>query len=125
MLITNSIRRITMVSSYHLKHVIRGRESRLIVLILLAVLSIACTARADVITDWNQTALNTTNAIGLPFPQQTRAMAMVHAAMFDAVNSIDHRFSPYAIRISPPSGASPEAAAAAAAHRVLLILAPT
>jgi hypothetical protein len=45
--------------------------------------------------------------------------------MFDAVNSIDHRFTSYAIRIDPQGVASPEAAAATAAHRVLLTLVPT
>ena len=47
------------------------------------------------------------------------------AAIFDAVNSVDHRYRPYAIDLTAPTGASAEAAAAAAAHRVLVSLIPT
>lgn len=55
-----------------------------------ALLFLACgigVSQADVITDWNQTALRTTDIAGTAVPVQTRAMAMVHAAMFDAVNA--------------------------------------
>jgi hypothetical protein len=49
---------------------------------------------------------------------------MMHAAIFDAVNATNHRYTPYAVDIYAP-GASPEAAAAAAAHGVLLNLIPS
>jgi hypothetical protein len=49
---------------------------------------------------------------------------MVHIAMFDAVNGIDPRYQPYLILPEPPAGASPEAAAASAAHGVLVRLFP-
>ena len=112
-----------MARHFYIHNLISSCAFRVAVLTLLT--SLTTTVHADVITDWNQIALNATNAINLPFPQQTRAMAMTHAAMFDAVNSIDHRYSSYAIRIQAPSGSSPEAAAAAAGHRVLVNLAPT
>jgi len=104
---------------------IRGSKFRLMFALLLCAGCLSRATRADVITDWNQTALTTAPAVSPQFPPQTRVMAMVHAAMFDAVNSIDHRFHSYAIRIDAPRGASAEAAAAAAAHRVLATLAPT
>jgi hypothetical protein len=97
----------------------------LALILLMVVIGLPSTARADVVTDWNQIALNMASAINPQFAQQTRALAIVHVAMFDAVNSIDQRFSTYAIRLHAPSGASPEAAAATAAYRVLLTLAPT
>jgi hypothetical protein len=51
-------------------------------------------------------------------------MAIVHTAMFDAVNSIDARYSPYKVRVTTAPGSSPEAAAVAAAHAALVALYP-
>jgi len=93
-----------MAHHFYIHKLISSCAFRLAMLTLLTTVTLTTTVHADVITDWNQIALNATNAINLPFPQQTRAMAMTHAAMFDAVNSIDHRYSSYAIRIQAPSG---------------------
>ena len=57
-------------------------------------------------------------------PVQTRVMAMVHAAMFDAVNAIERKYSVYAVDVSAPPGASADAAAARAAHGILERLYP-
>src|SRR6202166_4207151 len=46
--------------------------------------------------------------------------AYVHLAVFDAVNAIDHRFQPYLFTANPPAGANKDAAAVAAAHRILV-----
>jgi hypothetical protein len=81
-------------------------------------------ASADVVTDWNQTAVRATEVAGFPPPPQTRAMAMVHAAVYDAVNAIDRRHAVYAVDVKAPAGASPEAAAAASAHGILVGLFP-
>ncbi len=80
--------------------------------------------QADVVTDWNQIANTTLAAGGVRFPPQTRALAIMHAAMFDSVNAIDRQYAAYAIDLSAP-GASPEAAAAAAAHLVMVTLVPS
>ena len=80
-------------------------------------LSLAQPARADVITDWNSTAIAVARAAGDPVILRT--LAMVHIAMFDAVNSAGPRFHSYAVQL-PGGGASPEAAAAAAAHGILI-----
>ena len=45
--------------------------------------------------------------------------AYADVAMYDAVNSIDGRFQPFAVRVSAPRGASRDAAASVAAHDVL------
>jgi hypothetical protein len=81
-------------------------------------------AHADVVLDWNVVALRTTAAAPFNPPLESRNMAIVHAAMFDAVNSIEHEFEPFAVRLHAPEGASPDAAAAAAAHLVLVQLYP-
>ena len=51
-------------------------------------------------------------------------MAIVHIAMFDAVNSIEPRYKPHLVRLTATPDASEEAAAAAAAAAVLIKLVP-
>jgi hypothetical protein len=84
----------------------------------------ATAARGDVIMDWNAKAdaiavekqlLNAANA---------RGQAMLHIAMFEAVNAIDRRYAPYKLSLSADRAASREAAAASAAYDVLLALHP-
>ena len=56
----------------------------------------------------------------------TRSFAMMHAAIYDAVNSIDRRHTAYAVLLDHVSHrASKEAAAASAAHDVLAALYPS
>jgi len=81
-------------------------------------------ARADVVLDWNVVALKTTAAAPFNPPLETRNLAIVHAAMFDAVNAIAGEFHPYAVRLRVHENASPAAAAAAAAHAALVRLYP-
>jgi hypothetical protein len=85
---------------------------------------VATLAHADVVTDWNLTAIRAAGTIGISTGVQSRLMAMTHAAIFDAVNSIERRYTPYAVEVSPPAGASAEAAAITAAHGVLTQLVP-
>src|SRR3954469_19620958 len=94
--------------------------ARLGVLLVLAVLAFPGAARADVVTDWSETTANALlrdagqGAYGLP------QMAMVHGAMIDATNAIDHRYHPYLARLRARPWYSSDAAVAAAAHRVLI-----
>lgn len=92
--------------------------------IILFILLSAAIVRADVVLDWNITALKATDAAPFNPPVESRNLAIVHAAMFDAVNSIVGEFRPYAVELSTPKGASPDAAAAAAAHFALVQLYP-
>jgi hypothetical protein len=84
----------------------------------------AADGRADVVTDWNQAAVRATEVAGAPVPAQLRMMAMVHAAIFDAVNTVEGKYASYAVELPATRGASPEAAAAAAAHGTLERLFP-
>ena len=83
----------------------------------LLAFGLAPPAGADVVTDWNQTAIRATEIAGVPVPVQTRVMSLVHGAVFDAVNAIDQKYAVYAVDVRAPTGASAQAAAAAAAHR--------
>ena len=69
------------------------------------------------VLQWNEIAVATIGAQP-PFPS-TRYMATVQVAVFEAVNAITGHYEPYLGTISAPPGASPEAAAVAAAHGVL------
>jgi len=96
------------------------RTMALSALILLG----AAVVRADTVLDWNITALKTTAAAPFNPPVESRNLAVVHAAMFDAVNSIIGEFHGYAVEFGAPKGASADAAAAAAAHFALVKLYP-
>ena len=76
---------------------------------------------AEVIIEWNQ--LLQQNIGGPPFPQ-VRTYAMMHIAMADAVVAIEGDYRPYRAQVWAPRGASAEAAAAQAAHDVLVVLVP-
>jgi hypothetical protein len=83
-------------------------------------------AAADpaVITTWNGHAVATltqaapVGAAKLP-PEVFLYLSFVHLAMYNAVNGITGEYELYRWQGEPQAGASPEAAAAAAAHRVL------
>ena len=85
----------------------------------------AGTARADEITDWNQTMLRAGLLGGSSPLAMTRIAAIVQAAVFDAVNGIDRRYSPIHVAPAGPAGASQRAAAVQAAYVALLKLYPT
>jgi hypothetical protein len=75
-----------------------------------------------VITEWNTIAEGAIPAsAGVTLP---RTYAMMHIAMFDAVNSIEGGYTAYRVRVPAWYGASREAAAAQAAHDVLAALLP-
>jgi hypothetical protein len=93
--------------------------ARIVVALVLAASAAAPAAHADVVTDWNLTAVAAAVAAGQNSLQQSRTVAIVHAAIYDAVNGIERRYTPYLADIAAPPGASREAAAAAAAHGVL------
>jgi hypothetical protein len=83
-------------------------------------------ARADVITDWNDTAgraaIVACISPGSDPLHESRMYAMAHLAIHDALNAISRRFHPYALDIHAPAEASAAAAAAAAARDVLVAL---
>ena len=81
-------------------------------------------AAADVITDWDETAVAAGYTARQGPPPHSRIVAMVHLAMFEAANSIDARYRPYRARLPAEPGASREAAAASAAHYVLVRIYP-
>jgi hypothetical protein len=83
-------------------------------------------ATADLVTDWNVQAFEIAAAAGTSSASlRARAVAMVHAAMHDALNAIEPRYSVYAVTAPASPQASPEAAVIGAATGVLSRLFPT
>jgi hypothetical protein len=91
---------------------------RIAVLVLVEGLLLSVPARADVTTDWNAIAVQLSIPVR-PGPSSMLDFAMVHAAMHGAIQAYDRRFEPYAVAIPNATG-SPIAAAASAAHDVLV-----
>jgi hypothetical protein len=89
--------------------------------IAITVLVAAYTSAQNVVSQWNAIASTTIVANGKEVPAASGVwFAYVHLAVFDAVNAIDHRFQPYLFSANPAPGANQDAAAVAAAHRVLV-----
>ncbi|MGA8212284.1 MAG: vanadium-dependent haloperoxidase [Candidatus Sulfotelmatobacter sp.] len=82
-------------------------------------------AKADAVLDWNVIAVNTAVANNQNPFAQARYAAIVQLAVFEAVNSITHKYQPYLGAITAPSDASPDAAAIEAAYQVLSTYFPT
>jgi PAP2 superfamily len=97
-------------------------------LFALVMIGAAPSAFANVITDWDEKGIAAVTGMASlggtsPYMAQ-RMMAMVHAAMFDAVNSIERRYRPYLVQLPADPATSKEAAAAAAAAAVLATIDP-
>jgi membrane-associated phospholipid phosphatase len=79
------------------------------------------------VIEWNRTLLIIVRTKGAQpaTVHPTRSYAILHAAIYDAVNAIDRSHEPYVVELSRvPATASHEAAASAAAHDVLSALYP-
>ncbi|MBC7854253.1 MAG: vanadium-dependent haloperoxidase [Pirellulaceae bacterium] len=86
---------------------------------------IASSAHADTVTDWNAIMQATVSTPPSNAVLQTRWGAITQLAVFEAVNAIEGDYEPYlGDVIVAPAGASPDAAAIAAAHRTLVTLRP-
>ena len=102
------------------------------ILSLFAMIGIAEPALAEnTVTRWAEQSLQAVRAANVGTPNAGRLYAMVNVAMYDAVNGIDaarHRFGrEHALvpTVGAPRAGSRNAAAAAAAHAVLVALVPS
>jgi hypothetical protein len=87
---------------------------------LLVVLLGVCAQAQNPVADWNAIALNTIVVTAKKGPPVAPVyFAYVSVAMYDAANAVDHRFTPFAVSLKAPAGASQDAAVIVAAHDVL------
>ncbi|HEY4908422.1 MAG TPA: vanadium-dependent haloperoxidase [Methylomirabilota bacterium] len=100
----------------------RRRLPHLLAALVLA--AAASHASADTVTEWNQTSIDVLKAGNIAGNPWSRCMAMVHVAIADAVNTIQGRYTRYAVSIPAASNASADAAAAAAARGILIQVYP-
>ena len=63
------------------------------------------TVRADMVTDWNFNFQRAAKAAAQLPPVEARCASIVQAAVFDAVNGIDHEYEPYLVSERAPNGA--------------------
>ena len=85
-------------------------------------------ATVNPVVEWNKTLLVIVRTSGAQpaTVHPTRSFAIMHAAIYDAVNAIDRSHEPYLVELGRvPATASRDAAASVAAHDVLSALYPT
>ena len=101
----------------------RAHRARLGVLMAvgaLSTLAVSAPARADTVTQWNSYGANALARVAGQGAIAVPHLAMVHGAMYDAVNAIDRRYEPYLCIPRAKRWYSQDAAAATAAYRVLV-----
>src|SRR5437879_4665662 len=92
-----------------------------VIVCLASFLSVVPVHASNVVVDWNSIASTVIITNGTK-PSVTSAVwfAYVQLAVYDAVNAISHRYEPFLFRMNGPVHASKDAAAIAAAHRILV-----
>jgi len=93
--------------------------------------------RGDIVADWNAALLNGvrdwTTTSDDPYPGRivpsappvvARNLAMIHVAMFDAMNGVDGAYTPYLATLAPAPNTSALAASTSAAYEVAAALYP-
>jgi hypothetical protein len=96
------------------------RRGMLAAVAALSTMLLAVTAHADTVTQWNLIASNALVRDAGQGAVANAHLAMVHGAIYDAVNAIDGRYEPYLGAPSAKPWYSQDAAAATAAYRVLV-----
>jgi len=81
--------------------------------------------KADAVTEWNIRACDIAGPANLDAPTANRMLAIVHTAIYEAVNAVTKRYPAGDIKIDAPAGASLDAAVAASSHTTLLKLVPS
>ncbi len=98
----------------------RARRALAAGAIALSTVVVAAPARADTVTEWNGITANALVSVANQGAFALPHFAMVHGAMYDAVNAIDGRYQPYLVSPRARRWYSQDAAAATAAYRVLV-----
>ena len=101
------------------------RKLELWLAVVALVIAMSSFARADVVTEWNENAQQALLTAKTSPVVSTRVLAIMHVAMFDAVNGIERRYTPIHVDFDAPPGASRRAAAIQAAYATLVKLFPS
>src|SRR5213592_3293288 len=99
------------------------KASKLFSCSALTAFVIGTVAHADVVTEWNNAALDAIRDGHTAPPIASRSLAILHVSIYDAVNGIARTHEPYLVQSAVSSSASRQAAASAA-HEALVDLFP-
>ncbi len=103
-------------------------KCRLLALVTVPAWAATSIASANVVTDWDEIGVKTVQPIGLSPPINSgllfRAMAVMHLAMFNAVDAIEPHYQSYKFQTKALPDTSEEAAAASAAANVIAGIVP-
>jgi PAP2 superfamily len=103
-----------------------SQKPRWITLLVVATSLLASSmVQADVVTDWNVKASALVVEAKLGPPPANRVLAIVHTAVYEAVNAITQRYPASGLKLEAAPGASIEAAVAAANHATLAKCVPS
>ena len=81
-------------------------------------------AKADAVTEWNARACEIVGGPSIDTPSGNRILAIMHTAIYEAVNAITGKYPPGELRLNATRGASVDAAVAGASRAVLVKLVP-
>jgi hypothetical protein len=103
------------------------KVAKLVLLFTVFATLTAHTARADEVADWNRNLFEAARLNNPPTSPLliTRNAALVQAAVFDAVNGIERRYTPIHVAPAAEPGSSRRAAVVQAAYAVLVRLYPS
>ena len=105
-----------------------NHTQKLVFILAISVISFLLTplpARADSVTAWNAKACEIAVSANIDPPSANRMIAIMHTAIYEAVNAITKRYPTGTLKIDADPGASVDAAVAAASHSTLLSFFPT
>jgi hypothetical protein len=100
-------------------------KTRAVCLAAAVVVAAPSSVRADVVTRWNAAALDAIRAERTAPPVASRALAILHVSIYDAVNGIVRTHEPYLVPSAVPASANVDAAASTAARIALTALFPS
>ena len=78
--------------------------------VVVLALGAKTSTRADAVTEWNAHWEEAVFATSQPVPAQARFGSILHLAIFDAVNGIQRKYSPYLVHEEAPPGARADTA---------------
>ena len=90
----------------------------------VSVTAMGLAAESNVVLDWNALMLDAIRLDDTGPTLGSRNLAILHAAIYDAVNSVERTHQPYRLELDAPLGTSAAAAAVAAGYEVMLALYP-
>jgi hypothetical protein len=82
-------------------------------------------AKADAVSEWNVRACDLLGTTTLDTPTGNRVLAIMHTAIYEAVNAITKKYPAGDLKLNASGGESVDAAVAAASREVLVRLVPS